>query len=297
MNTPKPYLIDLNERLAAAAAAWPAAAAEAFARFTLDHYVYRCGFRGRSDAPDVYYTAFALRTLTVLGWNIELIQAALADIVGRITAYSLPDQLSLQFIKHMLAVGDDSLDTDALEQLRCGDGGYAKAPGGTPSTYATFLVGLAYDLAGRTPPEMDRIGRFILTRRRDDGGFAELAQMPGSSINPTAAGAAVAMAAGVMDEAMTGGVSRFLVGTQRDNGGWPASPRVEAADLLSTFTALLTLSDLGAADQADLPAAERFVRTCRVRPNGFGGSPDDREADVEYTFYGVAALAVLGAKP
>jgi geranylgeranyl transferase type-2 subunit beta len=297
MNTPKPYLIDLNDRLAAAAAEWPEAASEAFARFTLDHYVDGRGFLGRSGEPDVYYTAFALRTLAVLGWDIEPIRAGLLNAVDRLLVRSLPDQLSVQFIKHMLAAGDDSLNAEILEQLRCENGGYAKTPGGTSSTYATFLIGLAYDLAGQVPPEMEWIGRFVLTCRRDDGGFAELAQMPGSSINPTAAAAAVAMAAGVMDTPMVDGVSGFLVGTQRDDGGWPASPRVDMSDLLSTFTALLTLSDLGAADQADLAAAERFVRACRVRPYGFGGSPDDSDADVEYTFYGVGALAMLGAQP
>jgi len=292
-----PYLVDLNERLAAAADAWPEQAKGTFALATLDGYVDGRGFRGRGGEPDAYYTAFALRTLAVLRWDIDPIRPGLLKAVDRMARVGLPDLVSAQFTRCTLGEGEAPADPQALERLRCDEGGYAKAPGGAPSTYATFLVGLSYDMAGRVPPAMEDVGRFILTRRRDDGGFAELTQMPIGSVNPTAAGTAMAMAAGVMDESVADGVRRFLLQTQRADGGWPAGARVTSCDLLSTFTALLTLSDLGAADRADLGAAERFVRACRVRPDGFGGSPDDGETDVEYTFYGIGSLAILGARP
>jgi geranylgeranyl transferase type-2 subunit beta len=297
MDTHDSYLISLNQRLAAAVAEWPPSTRDAFARATLAAYVDGEGFRGRAGGADVYYTAFALRTLAVLGRDIEPIRSDLLAATGRLPTRSLPDHVSVLLIKSMLGADVDAAAPDALEQLRCDDGGYAKVPGGTSSTYATFLVGLAYDLLGRMPPEMDRVGEFILTRRRGDGGFAELAQMPAGSLNPTAAAAAVAMAAGVMDESVIEGVCRFLLESQRDDGSWPASGRVAAGDLLSTFTALLTLADLGAADMARPAAAERFVRACRIRPDGFGGSPTDNDTDVEYTFYGIGAMAVLGVQP
>src|SRR5205814_233103 len=75
-----------------------------------------------------------------------------------------------------------------LETFRTPDGGYAKAVGSVSgSTYHTFLVGLCYQLLGRTLPRPDAIAAYIRSRRRDDGGFVELAPMRRSGTNPTAA--------------------------------------------------------------------------------------------------------------
>ena len=110
-----------------------------------------------------------------------------------------------------------------LESLRTPDGGYAKAPGGSAGTYHTFLAALCYDLLGRAAPGADEIAAFIRSRRRNDGGFAELAQMPHSSVNPTAAAAALLAATGDFDEILLDDVADFLTGVQRPDGGWPAS--------------------------------------------------------------------------
>src|SRR5205823_8300245 len=76
-----------------------------------------------------------------------------------------------------------------LETFRTADGGYAKAVGAASgSTYHTFLVGLCYQLLGRPLPRPEDVARFVRSRRRDDGGFVEVAPMRRSGTNPTAAG-------------------------------------------------------------------------------------------------------------
>src|SRR5438093_1407812 len=68
------------------------------------------------------------------------------------------------------------------------DGGYGKAVGDRAgSTYHTFLVVLCYQLLGRDLPDGDKLKAFINSRRREDGGFVEIAPMRRSGTNPTAA--------------------------------------------------------------------------------------------------------------
>src|SRR5207302_226391 len=75
-----------------------------------------------------------------------------------------------------------------LESFRHADGGYGKAAGASSgSTYQTFLVALCYQLLGRDLPRLDDAVRFVRSRRRDDGGFVEIAPMRRAGTNPTAA--------------------------------------------------------------------------------------------------------------
>ena len=183
-----------------------------------------------------------------------------------------------------------------LESHRGGDGGYGKAPGASiSSTYHTFLAWQCYEMLGAPPANPELVGPFVRGRRRDDGGFVDLARMYAASVNPTAAGAALAVASGQADEAMLLGAIQFLLRAQCPDGGWSASPRVPAGDLLSSFTALLTLWDLGALPQANLRAAARFVAQCR-RDGPYAGSPRDEQADVEYAFYGLGCRAILAGQ-
>src|SRR5206468_10838790 len=72
--------------------------------------------------------------------------------------------------------------------FRTSDKGYNKSPGATSgSTYHTFLVGLCFELLGRSLPNPDDVLRFVESRRREDGGYVEVAAMRRSGTNPTAA--------------------------------------------------------------------------------------------------------------
>src|SRR5439155_5131892 len=81
---------------------------------------------------------------------------------------------------------------ETLESLRAKDGGYAKAPGAASgSTYHTFLVALCYQMLGKEVSNRDGVLTFVHSRRRDDGGFVEIAPMRRSGTNPTAAGVGI----------------------------------------------------------------------------------------------------------
>src|SRR5262249_13605803 len=100
---------------------------------------------------------------------------------------------------------------ETLESFRTADGGYGKAPGAAAgSTYHSFLVGLTYELLGRPLPEAEAVRRFVAARRRDDGGFVEVAPMRRSGANPTAAAVGLLELAGGVPPDVGAGVVNFL---------------------------------------------------------------------------------------
>lgn len=277
------------------------------------------GFPGRAPGSDLYYTGFALRGLAALGELTPEIAARAAGFLrtrlrlGRETA--IIDFVSLLYSAALVRDhgGPDVMTemrpdwgravAEALEAFRSADGGYAKTPdNASGSTYHTFLVGLCLQLAGVGIPDPGRAVRFVLSRRRDDGGFVEVAPMKRGGTNPTAAAVGLLLLLNpgpdILPEdegaAALGGVIDFLAGLQSDlEGGFAANTRVPVADLLSTFTAMLTLNDLDAADRIDREAAAVFLRTVEGPDGGFRGWIGDEAVDAEYTFYGLGTAALL----
>lgn len=265
------------------------------------------GFAGREGASDLYYTAFGLRGLALLGeLDGEPARRAAAFLKGRLTGQTpLVDFVSLLMAAALLqaASGIDVFadsPTDwrksvcgMFERFRRRDGGYAKTDEGqSSSTYHTFLVVIALELVGQRPMDEHRMIDFVRSRRREDGGFVEIGPMRSSGTNPTAAAAGLLSILNVSDGDLRDGVIDFLAGMQNDEGGLKANTRIPLADLLSTFTGLLTLSDLNAAGEIDRDAATQYVRSLET-DCGFRGGVWDGAADVEYTFYGLGALALL----
>lgn len=276
-------------------------------------------FAGRGGGADLYYTGFGLRGLAALG---RLDPATATLCAGWLRTRlkrdaGVIDFVSLLYSAALLAAGGGpdvlaearadwgAAVAGAVEGFRSPDGGYAKTPdNASGSTYHSFLVALALQLAGRGIPDPARAAAFVLSRRRDDGGFVEIAPMRRSGTNPTAAamGLLTILAPGedVLPEAegarVLEGVTGFLAPLQSPvEGGWRANRVAPVADLLSTFTALLTLCDLQAADRVDWPAVGDFLSRCEMPGGGFRAGLWDDAADVEYTFYGlgVAALSAL----
>jgi geranylgeranyl transferase type-2 subunit beta len=311
------YLSRLTGRLATALAAAPAEFRERHRAFLLSRRQADGGFPGREGGSDLYYTGFALRALAALGaLDAEIAAAAGGFLRSRLTRQaSIIDFVSLLYGARLVAEhgGPDVLNqaradwagavTAALETYRGADGGYAKTlENNGSSTYHTFLVALCCELAGIAMPDPASAVRFVLSRRRDDGGFVEIGAMKRSGTNPTAAAiallAAVSPPPDVLPEdqgrALLDGAVEFLAGVQSPmEGGFAANTRAPACDLLSTFTALLTLRDLGAADRVDLDAVRRYVAGCDRPEGGFTGGLWDAGADAEYTFYGLGATALL----
>jgi geranylgeranyl transferase type-2 subunit beta len=265
------------------------------------------GFSGREGESDLYYTGFALRGLAVLDELTPEVGERAATFLRQSLRQqaSVVDFFSLLYACLLLQLqgGPDVLSESpadwpervaaVLETYRTADGGYAKTPGGAAgSTYHTFLVALCYQLLNRPLPDSESVHRFIVSRKRVDGGYVEIAPMKRSGTNPTAAAVGVRQIIHDMSEP-DNGVAEFLVGMQNAEGGLQANGRAPLADLLSTFTGLWTLERLGALKRIDKTTAREYVAALELPAGGFRGGLWDDRADVEYTFYGLGALALL----
>jgi geranylgeranyl transferase type-2 subunit beta len=271
------------------------------------------GFSGREGGSDLYYTGFALRSLAVL----DALTPELAERAARFLRDSLTQQTSvIDFFSLLYAcmlmqlaggpnvLADSSPDwpdraAALLETFRTSDGGYAKTSGGiSGSTYHTFLVALCYQLLGRPLPSLADVVRFVASRRREDGGYVEIAPMRHGGANPTAAAVGLLQMAdeqmpGVLEEAREG-VIAFLVSMASPEGGLRANGRAPLADLLSTFTAAWTLEQLGGLQRLDTEQVRRYAESLQRAEGGFRGGLWDEGHDVEYTFYGLGVLGLLG---
>ncbi|MFO0876319.1 MAG: prenyltransferase/squalene oxidase repeat-containing protein [Gemmataceae bacterium] len=306
------YLQRLTELLAQGVRQIPAERRQRHVRFLTASQNRDGGFSGREGGSDLYYTGFALRSLSLL----EALTPRIAEPAGQFLRGSLAGQTSVVdffslLYASLLVQVSSGLDifadsppdwpqrvADLLESFRTADGGYAKGPGGAAgSTYHSFLVTLCYQLLGREVPKPDRLVEFALSRRRDDGGFVEIAPMRRSGTNPTAAG--VGLLQVVTPQIFTEqpvlrqGVIDFLVEMASVEGGIRANGRVPLADLLSTFTGGWTLAELGGLDRLDRTDLRHYAEAAELPQGGFRGGLWDDGHDVEYTFYGLGVLGLV----
>jgi geranylgeranyl transferase type-2 subunit beta len=302
------YLEDLTIRLAVGVSRLPEDVRGRHARFFLAAQREDGGFAGRDGGSDLYYTNFALRSLALLGeLHGDVAERARDFLAARLSGQaSIVDFLSLVYSASLLDLSAGlnvyadaapnwrEAVSAALENLRREDGGYAKGPEGTASsTYHTFLVALCRELIEAPLVEPERMVAFILSQRREDGGFVEIKPMKRSGTNPTAAAIGLLKIVGRLDEDVRGDVVDFLAEMQTDEGGLRANTRIPIADLLSTFTGMLTLADLGAADCVDAGAVMRYAKSLEQESGGFLGAVWDQGVDVEYSFYGLATLGLV----
>lgn len=304
-----PYLQNLTTRLADGLARQPASFRDRHVAYLTGCQNTDGGFSGREGGSDLYYTAFGLRGLAVLdALSPEIADKAAGFLTQCLTREaSVIDFFSLLYAcllvqagggPNVLAVSPADWPervADLLESFRTRDGGYGKAPGATSgSTYHTFLVGLCYQLLGRAWPRAEAVAEFALSRRRDDGGFVEIAPMRRGGTNPTAAAFGILqltdkeIAPDVRD-----GVVRFLTGMASTEGGLQANGRAPLADLLSTFTGVWTLAQLDALARLDASAVWAYVRGVDQPGGGFRGGLWDERGDVEYTFYGLGVVSMF----
>ena len=265
------------------------------------------GFRGRSDESDIYYTAFAVRTLAIIDGlddvTAERIRKYLESLLQ--TQTTLIDLVSLLFSASTLdaVTGGDLFQmarddwaerfVDELERHRCDDGGYARTPkGAAGSTYQTFLNLLCFELLDSPVPEPERIVAFLLSQEAEGGGFLEIRAAKRAGTNPTAAAIGSLQILGSLSEEIRDRARPFFHTLISDEGGFRAHTRIPIADLLSTFTGLWTLDRLGETESINVPEIGRFVESLEV-PGGYLGAILDEQADVEYLFYGVGTIALL----
>jgi geranylgeranyl transferase type-2 subunit beta len=303
------YLLDLQIRIGEGLARLPEDLRSRQARYFVSRQNADGGFSGREGESDLYYTGFALRGLAVLdALTPEICNRAAEFLRGSLASRaSVVDLFSLLYaclLVH-LGGGPDVLAGSApdwpervaatLETFRTPDGGYNKSPGATAaSTYHTFLVGLCYQLLGLPLPRPDELIAFVEARRREDGGFVEVAPMRRSGTNPTAAGIGILQLVKGRDmpAAEVAPTVDFLARMAGMDGGLRANDRVPLSDLLSTFTGCWTLAQLNALDRIDCKQVAQFVHAVELPDGGFRGGLWDEATDVEYTFYGLGVLAL-----
>jgi geranylgeranyl transferase type-2 subunit beta len=308
----EPYLVRLTARLADGVARLPAEVRARHAAYLRAGQNDDGGFSGRQGGSDLYYTGFALRGLAVLDALTPEICAQAAGFLRRSLTQqaSVVDFYSLLYSCLLVQLGGPNVFADSppdwpdrvaatLETFRTPDGGYGKVPGAASgSTYHSFLVGLCYQLLGRPVPRPADVARFVAGRRREDGGYVEIAPMRRGGANPTAAAIGLLQLIEEEVSALTpevrSRVSEFLAGLADPGGGLRANARAPLPDLLSTFTGAWTLEQLGERRRLDPAATLSFVQSLEQPGGGFNGVLVwDEGSDAEYTFYGLGVLALL----
>lgn len=304
------YLQNLTQRLATGLARLPEAERALHIAYLQGAQNPDGGFSGRMGGSDLYYTAFALRSLAVLNAlagpvaesAVPYLRRSLREHATVIDFFSLLYSCALiQAATGIDVLADSPPDwpdrvAGSLEALRAPDWGYGKSPGANMgSTYHTFLVGLCYELLGRKFPRGDEVRAFIESRRREDGGYVELSPMRRGGTNPTAAAIGVLQLLGIdpLPTDLVAHVTRFLLEVRAAQGGLKAHNRIPFADLLSTFTGCWTLAQLEKLDWLDMEVLELYARRLTAPGGGFKGHAFDDDRDVEYTFYGLGVLALL----
>jgi geranylgeranyl transferase type-2 subunit beta len=302
------YLQDLTIRLAAGLATLPDEFRERHTEYLRRAQNADGGFSGRMGDSDLYYTSFALRGLAILGeLDEETSERAATFLRANIQSHqSIVDFFSLIYSAALLyaiqgidifADSDPDWDKNVakfLRSLQRDDGGFAKAhEGHAGSTYHTFLVLLVLQLIGEPVEDPERIIKFLLDQKVEEGGFREIRAARRAGTNPTAAAVATLKMLDRLDDSTIDSTLDFLVNMQSDEGGFLANTRIPVADALSTFTGMLTVDDLGEMHELEIDALQAFIDSLQLDQGGFRAAAWDDAHDVEYTFYGLGCMALL----
>jgi hypothetical protein len=253
------------------------------------------GFRGRAESSDLYYTAFALQALAMLGAPLQTSRVeAYLHAFGDGRELDLVHFCSLVRTWAVISAGRPPASWAAaasgiLRGFRAAGGGYARWPGGQPGLYSVFLAAMAGSDLGTDDVVGWRDVTFLKTLVQADGSCAD---EPGATPTTPVTAAALTMrvlARGGTDKALV----RWLLAQQTASGGFRAGARVPHPDLLSTATALFALRLAGADLQGGRERAAAFVESLWDAGGCFRGHPAEPAPDCEYTFYGLLALGCL----
>ncbi|GHT17021.1 beta-hydroxylase [Planctomycetales bacterium] len=298
------YLANLTARIFSGVMKFNDSRREELKTFFLSAQSDNGGFHGRNGEADIYYTAFALRGLFLLGAlnDAELTQKISAFLEAeRCRKLSAAELTSLIFSLSLIHLSTGSAFSEEQvqyflgewERFRTSDGCFAASDKTSySSSYTTFLAAVSLELLGAEDICNTIPVEPILDRQRSDGGFVELLPLHRSGTNPTAACIGFLTLRDVELRNRQDAIC-FLRRQQSGFGGFTAHSQIPVPDLLSSFSAAAAFADMNAADQYDVPMLQKFVADLRSPCGGYFGVIGDRQCDVEYTFYGLALEALL----
>lgn len=257
------------------------------------------GFRDRDGASDLYYTSFAIDSLTAL--QAELPEASVRDyLTSEASGLSDLDFVHLCCLLRTLSALDNAADRAlieaalaAVESYRTADGGYNQTPdANTGSAYACFLAYGAYSDHQRDLPNSAGVAACLDSLADHEyGGWANDTLFPVTNVPATSAG--VALSRNLRQPIPQGTADFLLSAFHPASGGFLPFPGAPLPDLLSTAVALHALDGL----QADFSRIKEpcldYVDSLWTNDGGFHGTWDDDALDLEYTYYGLLALGHL----
>jgi prenyltransferase beta subunit len=256
------------------------------------------GFQDRDANSDLYYTCFAIDTLTAL--QIPLPEAALhhylieqsrqlneLDFVHRCC---LMRSLSALEQKPETALVDAGLA--AIDEFRTDDGGYNQSPNQkTGSAYGCFLAYGAWTDHHRLPPDTDGMANCLETLADANGGWTNDTVFPIANVPATAA--AISLCRNLRRPIPEATANWILSAYHPTSGGFLPFPGAPMPDLLSTAVALHALDGLQKDFSPIKESCLDYIDTLWTADGGFHGNWDDNTLDLEYTYYGLLALGHL----
>lgn len=272
------------------------------------------GFCGRSPASDIYFSHFALATLTALEAHGDWAERARPFAARHAAALpaDLPHLVATLRVHLLLALGQRGAGPGAAAAARwlpasgralaanqlLGDERatrfrQALDEAALADAYSTFLLLQAREDLGLAWPDPESTVARLLAAQTTAGGFAADARQAAETTTVAAAAVIVLTRLGGRVPA---GALAWLAAQQTPTGGFRATAGAPLPDLLSTAAALMALDLAGHAPTAKQRAAHAaFIEGLWRDSGGFAGHPLDTEADVEYTFYALLAMGLLDA--
>ncbi len=277
------------------------------------------GFANRRGKVDLYYTGFALRTLSALnvltpdvarnasawllaigrdGDSVRLRQphGAFCDTVQAASWWDsvilCEEAIGTTMLDNAERQRLQALTLERVYSMRREDGGYAKTNVETHgSLYHTFLAASLHARTGITIPHENKMRAFLHALARPEGGFIENKYSKRPGTNGTSAGVFLSLILGDLD--VSEKHFKFMESMRNEEGGFEAAPSAPLADLLSTYTALLTLKMAGRLNSDLLDAAAHYARSLEMADGGYTGFALESVVDCEYTFYGLGVESIV----
>lgn len=279
------------------------------------------GFANRRGKVDLYYTAFALRSLSSLNeltpdrarraadWLLSIARepdsvrmrqphGAFSDTVQSASWWDsmiLCEEAAGKMVDDAERVQFSALTFERMYSMRRDDGGYAKTSIETHgSLYHTFIAASLHARLGVAIPDDEKMRAFLHSLARPYGGFIENKYSKRPGTNGTSAGVFLCLILGELD-----GHEKhfdFIASMRNEEGGFEAAPSAPLADLLSTYTALLTLKMGGRLNSDLLDAAAHYARELEAPDGGYTGFALESVLDCEYTFYGLGVESIVASQ-